>query len=118
MSQPGPFTVIIDPDLPATEREALLLALRTETNIQSPTTKAIDPQVVIAVIKASGEVADALVKIATLATAIYGWVQVARRHGKTPKATLQRPKQPPLDLSTVTDEKEVLEWLLQTPPKP
>jgi len=40
-----------------------------------------------------------------------------RRQGKTPRGTLRRPGQPPLDLSLATDQ-EVLEWLLKTPPQP
>lgn len=114
MIQPNVIAISIASDVPADERAALLLALRSHADLQEPQSKAIDWQTVIAVIKQAGEIADAFVNLTALATLLYGWAQSVRKRGHIPRARLERPNQPPLDLATA-DEQEVLAWLIQNP---
>ncbi len=117
MSQPNIIAISIASDLPEDERTALLLALRAHANVQESQSKALDWETVLAVIKQAGEIADAFTNMAALATMLYGWAQGVRKRGHTPRARLERPNQPPLDLATA-DEHEVLAWLLQSPTTP
>ncbi|HEX9371608.1 MAG TPA: hypothetical protein VF897_11410 [Roseiflexaceae bacterium] len=115
MSAPAAFVVSTASDLPPEDRAALLLALRSQADVQDAQPKSVDWQMVIAVIKQSGEIADALTKLAALATLVYGWAESVRASGHRPRAKLERPGQPPLDLATA-DEQEILAWLLKNPP--
>ena len=117
MNQPHIVAISLATDVPEDERAALLLALQGHVNVQKAPSKALDWETVLVVIKQAGEVADAVTNLAALATVLYGWAQSVRRRWRVPRARLERPNQPPLDLATA-DEQEVLAWLIQNPPTP
>ncbi len=103
-------------DVPPDERDTLILLLRSAgAQVQVAPTRDVDWQTVIAAIGAIGTVASTASALIDLARKLNEWRASQRRQGKTPRARLRRPGQPPLDLSVATDE-EVLQWLLKTPP--
>ncbi len=123
MSPAQSFGVSIAPDLPADEREALLLTLRDDVDLQERTQRFyVDPQLVqagwhvfVAIMKDVGVVAGGASAAITLAQKINEWRRNARQRGVTPQVRLERPNQPPLDLATAGDQ-EVQAWL-QKPPE-
>ncbi|MDZ4718044.1 MAG: hypothetical protein SH847_06195 [Roseiflexaceae bacterium] len=117
MSELLPFQLVLSTELSEADREELLTSLRTQAQVEELASK--DPTLValIALITQAGQVADSISKIATLATLIYGWVQAMRKQGKKPSVKVGRSDQQPLDLANVQSEEEVLDWLLQNPPK-
>ncbi len=109
-------------DVPNDERESLPALLRAAgAEVQREPTRDIDWQTVVVVIDEIGRVATgvtaAIVLAEKIAEKLNAWRATMRRQGKTPRAVLRRPGQPPLDLSTATDQ-EVLAWLLKTSPRP
>ncbi|PJF46541.1 MAG: hypothetical protein CUN48_13265 [Candidatus Thermofonsia Clade 3 bacterium] len=109
-------------DIPADERESLLALLRAMgAEVQSTPSRDFDWQTVVVIIDEIGKVATGVTAIIVLAEKIAeklnAWRATMRRQGKTPRGVLRRPHQPPLDLSTATDQ-EVLAWLLRTSPRP
>ena len=120
MSDDNRFSVSISSDLPADERETLLLALRTHADLQE--TEPRDPVTialtVVAIMKGVGAVAGGVTAAAgatkavmELAEKINEWRHGVRARGGSPNARLERPGRPPIDLATASDQ-EVLEWLL------
>ncbi|GIW03197.1 MAG: hypothetical protein KatS3mg058_4600 [Roseiflexus sp.] len=112
------FTLECPPD----ERETIVIAIRAAgAEVQREPTRDIDWQTVVVVIDEIGRVATGVTAAIALAEKIAeklnAWRATMRRQGKTPRAVLRRPGQPPLDLSTATDQ-EVLAWLLRTSPCP
>lgn len=111
MSQLAPFRITLPLTLPAADREMLLATLQTQAEVQTAEQK--DPTIaaIVAIIKQIGEVADALVNIATLAAMLYGWAQALHKRGIIPDVTLFRPGQPELNLSRVQSAEEIAAWL-------
>ncbi len=112
------FTLECSPD----EREALVTALRSAgADVQQQPVRDVDWQTIVVLFDNIGKVASgataAIVLAEKVAEKLNAWRASQRRSGKTPRGTLRRPGQPPLDLATATDD-EVLQWLLQTPPQP
>lgn len=124
MSQPTAFTVAVASDVPPAERDLLVRALESGAQVQTSTTRAIDPAtiatfvVVVGAVKVTAEAVKASAEAGTalmeLAEKIRAWRDVARKRGSTPNVQLQHPAQPSLDLRTATDE-QVLAWLLHIP---
>jgi hypothetical protein len=111
MDQLSPFRVTLPIALPAADREALLASLQTAAEVQIAEQKDPTLDAILAVVKQAGDVADAIVKIATLATMIYGWAHTLRQRGIIPDVTLFRPDQPELNLSHVQSAQEIEAWL-------
>ena len=105
-------------DIPADEAATLLPILhQSGFSTQSIQRRDLDWQTIVVVIRDLGEIAGSVAAIIALAEKINAYRESMRRQGKTPRGTLRRPGQPPLDLALATDQ-EVLEWLLRTPPQP
>ncbi len=117
MSELQSFQLVLPPDLGEADREELLTLLRTQMRVEEHPSKDPTLVAVIAFITQAGQVADSLSKMAALATLIYGWVQAMRKKGKQPAAKAGRAGQLPLNLANIQSEEEVLDWLLQHPPK-
>lgn len=109
-------------ECPSDERETLEIVLRSAgADVQQRPAKDIDWQTIVVLFDNIGKVAGgataAIVLAEKVAEKLNAWRASQRRSGKTPRGTLRRPGQPPLDLATATDD-EVLRWLLQMPPQP
>ena len=111
MEQLSPFRVTLPLAVPAAERESLLASLQTEVDVQLAGAKDPTLDAIVAIVKQAGDVADAIVKIAALATMLYGWAQALRKRGIIPDVTLFRPDQPELNLSRVQSAQEIEAWL-------
>lgn len=107
----APFRITVPYSVPAAEREMLLTSLQTYTDVQQTEHKDPSIDAIIAIIKETGAIADAVVSIATLSTMMYGWVKALRARGLIPDVTLFRPNQPELNLSQVHSAEEIEAWL-------
>jgi hypothetical protein len=123
MSEDYRFSVTIPGDMPADEREALVVVLRSHADVQE--LEARDPATIgltlVAIMKDVAVVAGGVTAAASAAKAlmelaekINQWRRNARAHGQTPNARLERAGRAPLDLATARDE-DVLAWLLDQP---
>ena len=108
------ISVDVSSDVPAEERQALLLALQTTAEVQKPTSRTFGLEWVtfVAFVKDVGSVAAVASALIKLAEQILSWRKKVRERGIPPAVRLSRPQRPPLDLEVATDDK-VIEWLSQ-----
>ena len=111
MDQLAPFRVTLPLSLPAADRDSLLASLQTTADVQLPERKDPTVDAILAIVKQAGDVADSIVKIATLAGMLYSWAQALHKRGIIPDVTLFRPDQPELNLSNVQSAEEIEAWL-------
>lgn len=111
------FSVELATNLPESEREALLAALRAHADeVQEPLFRDIEWATIVVILEQAGKAAGGITAVMALAEKIYAWVQAARQHGVIPNVILKRPDQPALDLAQA-GEQEILAWLLHNPPQ-
>ena len=113
MSQSYRFTVAIDPDLPAAQRDALLQTLRDQ-RAELHEVESREPLMItiLAIFAGVQVVAGAANQVIQLAEKINEWRSKSRAAGVTPDVRLERSGKPPLDLATASDDR-VLAWFLE-----
>jgi hypothetical protein len=117
MSHDASFAISFAPGLPDADQQALLAVLRANGEVQQPAQKGLDWATFVVIMEQAGKVAGGAVALAKLAEQIYTWAQAARKRGAVPRARLERPGQPPLDIASASQE-QILAWLLAGEPHP
>lgn len=116
MSNPS-FSITFGPQTPAADREMVLAAVRAHAeDVHEAPAKALDWPTFVAIMGDGGTVAGGAAALIALGTQRWPVVTQLRERGGRFTARLNRPGQPPLDLTTATEE-ELLAWLLTNQPQ-
>ncbi len=118
MTPDASFSIAFDPQTPAADREMLLAVLRAHADeVQEAPSRVLDWVAFVAIMGDVGKVAGGASALIALGKQLWPAIKAMRERGSAPRARLNRPGQPPLDLATATEE-ELLAWLLKNQPQP